>query len=143
MPVSRVTHASLAGKMEAVLVRRSVRLRWAALLLLMVSLTACSPKAVEAPRAVPLEVTEFSITPDAIPARAGERLSFRVSNTGVLEHNVSIQNPSGEEVALLSLLPNQHGTLQVELSTPGEWRIICTLPGHEMAGMTATLTVSP
>ena len=69
--------------------------------------------------------------------------SFRVSNTGVLEHNVSIQDPSGEEIALLTLLMNEHGTLQIEPATPGLWMIICTLPGHEMAGMTATLTVAP
>lgn len=128
--------------MEADLVSRNVRLHWLTLLVMLVALSACSPKPLEAPRAVPLKVTEFTITPDAVTARVGERLSFRVSNTGVLEHNVSIQDPSGEEVALLTLLPNQHGTLQIEPSVAGEWRIICTLPGHEMAGMTATLMVS-
>ncbi len=81
--------------------------------------------------------------PAAISAQVGERISFRVSNKGVLEHNVSIQDPSGEEIALLSLLTKQHGTLQIEPTTPGQWMIICTLPGHEMAGMTATLTVAP
>lgn len=106
-------------------------------------LAGCSPKAPEPPRAVPLKLTEFTITPVEVPAQVGERLSFRVSNRGVLEHDVSIQDPSGKEVALLSLLPNQHGTLQVEPSVAGEWRIVCTLPGHGMAGMTATLTVGP
>ncbi len=120
---------------------RSERLHWVILLVMVVALSACSPKPLEPPRAVPLKVTEFTITPGAVSARVGERLSFRVSNMGVLEHNVSIQDPSGEEVALLSLMPNQHGTLQIEPSTAGEWRIICTLPGHEMAGMSATLTV--
>ncbi len=120
---------------------RSERLHWVILLVMVVALSACSPKPLEPPRAVPLKVTEFTITPGAVSARVGERLSFRVSNMGVLEHNVSIQDPSGEEVALLSLMPNQHGTLQIEPFTAGEWRIICTLPGHEMAGMSATLTV--
>jgi uncharacterized cupredoxin-like copper-binding protein len=91
---------------------------------------------------VSLKLTEFTITPGEISAQVGERLSFRVSNLGVLEHDVWIQDPGGEDVAQLSLMPNQHGTLQVEPSVPGEWRIICTLPGHEMAGMTAALTVS-
>jgi uncharacterized cupredoxin-like copper-binding protein len=131
-----------AGKMEVGLVSRSMRLHLLTLLLMVVALSACSPKPLEPPRAVPLKVTEFTITPDAITARVGERLSFRVSNTGVLEHNVSIQDPNGEEVALLTLLPNQHGTLQIEPTTPGQWMIICTLPGHEMAGMTASLMVS-
>jgi plastocyanin len=106
-------------------------------------LSGCSPRAPEPPRAVPLETTEFSITPGEISAHVGDRLSFRVANMGVLEHNVSIKDPSGDEVALLSLLPNQHGTLQVELPVAGAWKIICTLPGHEMAGMVATLAVSP
>ncbi len=106
-------------------------------------LAGCSPKAPEPPRAVPLKVTEFTINPGEISAQVGERLSFRIANLGVLEHDVSVHDPNGEEVALLSLLPNQHGTLQVEPSMAGEWRIICTLPGHEMAGMTASLSVNP
>ena len=142
MSASRSMGEFKAGKMEADLVSRSVRLHLVALLVMVAAMTACSPKPLEPPRAVSLKVTEFTITPDAITARVGERLSFRVSNMGVLEHNVSIQDPSGEEVALLSLMPNQHGTLQIEPATAGEWKIICSLPGHEMAGMSATLTVS-
>lgn len=130
--------------MEAILLIRIARLRWVIpLLLLMVILSGCAREAPEPPRAVPLEVTEFTITPGAVSARVGERISFRVSNTGVLEHNVSIEDPSGKEVALLSLMTNQHGTLQIEPTTAGQWMIICTLPGHEMAGMTATLQIDP
>ncbi len=121
---------------------RNVRIQWVAVLLLAVSLSGCRSEPLGPPRAVALKVTEFAITPGEISAQVGERISFRVSNKGVLEHNVSIQDPSGEEVALLTLLPKQHGTLQIEPSRAGEWKIICTLPGHEMAGMTATLTVS-
>ena len=122
---------------------RNWRSSWLTALLVMGMLSSCSPKPLEPPRPVPLKLTEFTITPGEISAQVGERLSFRIANLGVLEHNVSIQDPSGEEVALLSVLPNQHGTLQIEPSTAGEWMIICTLPGHEMAGMTASLTVSP
>jgi len=122
---------------------RIVRFRWVAVLLLAVILSGCRGEALGPPRAVALEVTEFTITPSAISAQVGERISFRVSNTGVLEHDVSIQDPSGEKIALLSLMTNQHGTLQIEPSTPGVWMIVCTLPGHEMAGMTATLQVNP
>ncbi|MBM3122437.1 MAG: hypothetical protein FJZ97_09680 [Chloroflexi bacterium] len=118
------------------------RSRLVAVLLLAGQLAGCSPKAPEPLRAVPLEVTEFTITPVEISAQVGDGLSFRIANLGVLEHDVSIRDPNGEEVALLSLLPNQNGTLQVEPSVAGEWRIICTLPGHEMAGMEASLAVS-
>lgn len=118
------------------------RSRLGAAVMVAALVAGCSPKPPEPPRAVPLKLTEFTITPVEVPAQVGERLSFRVSNRGVLEHDVSIQDPSGKEVALLSLLPNQHGTLQVEPSVAGEWRIICTLPGHEMAGMEASLAVS-
>jgi len=129
--------------MEAILVVRIVRFRWVTVLLLAAILSGCSRGTSEPPRAVALKITEFTITPSAISARVGERISFRVSNTGVLEHDVSIQDPDGEEIAFLSLMTNQHGTLQIEPSMPGQWMIICTLPGHEMAGMTATLTVGP
>jgi len=128
------------------LVVRKSRSGCVAVLLLAAVLSGCgsaSPTPLPPPRAVQLELTEFTITPGAVSAEVGERISFRVSNTGVLEHNVSIQDPSGEEIALLSVLPKQHGTLQIEPSIPGLWKIICTLPGHEMAGMTATLTVAP
>jgi len=129
--------------METTLTVRVGRFGWLIVPLLAVLLSGCAPEPLGPPRAVALEVTEFTITPSEISAQVGERISIRVSNKGVLEHNVSIQDPSGEEIALLTLMTNQHGTLQIEPSTPGQWMIICTLPGHEMAGMTATLTVAP
>ena len=129
--------------METMLTFRVGRFGWLIVPLLAVFLSGCAPEPLGPPRAVALEVTEFTITPSAVSAKVGERISFRVSNKGVLEHNVSIQDPSGEEIALLTLVMNEHGTLQIEPATPGLWMIICTLPGHEMAGMTATLTVAP
>ena len=129
--------------METMLTVRVGRIGWLIVPLLAVLLSGCAPEPLRPPRAVALEVTEFTITPSAVSAKVGERISFRVSNKGVLEHNVSIQDPSGEEIALLTLLMNEHGALQIEPTTPGQWMIICSLPGHEMAGMTATLTVAP
>ena len=44
----------------------------------------------------------------------------------------------------------EYSTLEERNNSEGDnnketklWMIICTLPGHEMAGMTATLTVAP
>jgi uncharacterized cupredoxin-like copper-binding protein len=122
---------------------RNARIHHVAVLLLVGILSGCSRGGSLPPRDLLIEVTEFSIVPGSISARVGESLTFTVTNAWVLEHNVSIPDPSGDEVALLSVMPGQQGTLQIEPSTPGEWRIICTFPDHAMGGMTATLAVGP
>ena len=114
-----------------------------ALMLIVGTLAACSSPPSLPPRTLTLELSEFSITPGAFAAQVGEPLTFKVVNTGVLEHNVSISDSSGKEWVMQSVKPGQTTELLLQPSSAGEWAIICTLPGHTMAGMTARMMVDP
>ena len=62
------------------------------------------------------------------------------ANDSGLAHNLYVLDASGNEVGKHLDLPGRgsDGTLTVELA-PGEYRIVCTIPGH--SSMDSTLTV--
>ena len=57
-------------------------------------------------------------------------------NDGTIAHTLDIQNVKGFK---LGIGTTDHGTVDLK---PGTYTIFCDLPGHEAAGMKATLTVS-
>ena len=67
-------------------------------------------------------------------------ITFVVQNTGQAPHNFAIKG-NGVEERLPVLEPGQSATLTVDLS-PGTYEYECTVPGHAMAGMQGTLTVT-
>lgn len=85
---------------------------------------------------IPVELREFSVNMvDEIPVGA----TLQVTNGGSVEHDLAVRGtdigtpmiPAGGAVALdLSSLP------------PGEYEVYCTVPGHDTAGMTKTITIS-
>lgn len=85
---------------------------------------------------VAVTLTEFAIEPSAITVPVGGALS--VTNAGTTAHNVSIE---GTGVRTADLGPGGTASLDVSTLEPGEYQVLCTVPGHGEAGMTATLTV--
>lgn len=82
---------------------------------------------------------EMTVALDKTQASAGT-ITFVVQNTGHAPHNFAISgNGVGEKIPLLE--PGQSATLTVDLS-PGTYEYECTMPGHAMAGMRGTLTVT-
>jgi len=86
--------------------------------------------------AAPVSVTlsEFAITPAAIVAGG----TVNVTNHGSMAHDFSIV---GTDVATALLQPGQSASLDVSGLAPGTYEVICTVSGHEEAGMVASLTV--
>ncbi len=102
---------------------------------------------------------EFTFVPDAITVKAGEEVTINFENTGTIPHSFAILKPgvTPEEVAGASE-DEQHEMLVLEMheltagessaetftapSEPGEYTFICAVPGHALAGMTGTLTVT-
>ena len=85
-----------------------------------------------------VEESEFKIVPQDLAARAG-RLTFQIKNVGTVEHNFVVE---GTAVKLESIQPGETQTAAVDLAA-GTYRMVCTIPGHEEAGMVGTLEVSP
>jgi FtsP/CotA-like multicopper oxidase with cupredoxin domain len=62
-----------------------------------------------------------------------------VVNGGTVPHNLSI---TGADIATSDLAGGESETLDLSSLEPGDYTMICTIPGHEDAGMTGTITVT-
>jgi manganese oxidase len=84
---------------------------------------------------VGIELNDFTISGDlAAPAGA---VSLRVINAGHVAHNLSlVGGPSTPD-----LDAGERATLNLGELAAGSYQLICAVPGHESAGMSATLTV--
>ena len=72
--------------------------------------------------------------PLAVTASGGELL-FRVTNAGMVEHNFVIWDASERTVDEIPVLaPGETQELRVRLK-PGNYRAVCTYPGHRDLGM--------
>lgn len=89
---------------------------------------------------VEVAASEYVFAPATISVAAG-RVAFHVTNTGSEEHEFEIF--LGDQVVdeIEGLVPGLDRTLEVDLA-PGDYTFACKLAGHDLAGMTGTLTVS-
>lgn len=85
------------------------------------------------------EAGQFRFSPDRIEVAAGQQVTFRVLNRGASAHDLAVPDlgvetgqidPGGEKVITFTAPSN-----------PGEYRLVCTVPGHEQLGMRGTLVV--
>ncbi len=69
------------------------------------------------------------------------KITIFAANDSSLPHNLHVLDKDGNDVAKAIDLPSagSSGTEDVEI-TPGEYRIVCQIPGH--TNMDSTLTVS-
>jgi manganese oxidase len=90
----------------------------------------------EAPSAVEVTLSEFDVVPASIEVAAGGTLA--VTNAGSAEHDVAIIDT---DLATPMLAGGESADLALGDLAPGVYEVHCTVPGHDSAGMTATLTV--
>jgi plastocyanin len=102
------------------------------------------PSLVPLPRAIVIEAAEYSFTPNTFTAPIGEVLTFEILNTGTLEHNFVVLDPLGVEVARTSapITVGGMGSVELQVAEAGTYTIVCDIPGHQEAGMQASLTVN-
>ena len=84
-----------------------------------------------------VSLDEFSIGPSAIEIAAGGVLE--VSNTGSAPHDFVVADT---DLATPELAGGESATLDLADLAPGAYEVLCSVPGHEAAGMTGTLTVT-
>ena len=92
--------------------------------------------AANAPATVMVHLSEFKIEPAVITVASGGTL--QIMNMGSMPHNLSIK-----DAQMFSPMVAGGGTGSLALAglAPGDYTIICQVPGHEQSGMTATLHV--
>lgn len=86
-------------------------------------------------------LTDFALDPDRLSAPAGAELTISVTNEGGAPHDFAVDTGTGVEKTPL-LGPGERATLVVPALPPGEYRIFCSVNGHEDLGMVGSLTVS-
>lgn len=95
-----------------------------------------SSTSTSAPAPVAVTLSEYKISPAVISVQTGGSLT--VTNSGTMVHNLSITN--GPKTADLN--PGQSATLDLKSLKAGSYDVICTIPGHEAAGMKAQLAIT-
>lgn len=86
---------------------------------------------------IEVEATEFAFQPDRLVIDAGETVNLTLVNRGRLVHDLSIP---GLDVHLVAT-PGETTTTGLEVSEAGEYRMVCTVPGHAEAGMIGLIVV--
>jgi plastocyanin len=84
--------------------------------------------------AADISMTEYAFDPaDFTVTRGG---TITVTNDGQLPHNYTVMARTTGDVA-----PGSSGELELGDTASGEYKVICTIPGHAEQGMRGTLTV--
>jgi plastocyanin len=86
---------------------------------------------------VEVEAFDFGYSPDPLVLTAGEpvNLVMRVTSGG---HNLRIEG-TGFQLPIVD--EGDAVVAALTVAEPGDYRMVCTVPGHEAAGMVATLQV--
>lgn len=77
----------------------------------------------------------FKLSKTAVPRGT---VIFTVTNNGTVAHDFSFGSRGGGTVLLE---PDDSATLKVTFLKPGNYTYICTVPGHQEAGMIGVLKV--
>jgi|SRR5687767_5814179 uncharacterized cupredoxin-like copper-binding protein len=113
--------------------------------LVVLALAACGsrPSSTLPARSLSVELTEFTITPGDYAAQVGEPLTFVVTNAGVLDHDLTIVDADGEQVAHVPVKSGQTASFEFQPATAAEFQLLCSINGHAKAGMSAPMIVEP
>ena len=90
-------------------------------------------------QAVTVTLTEMQFSPATVRVKAGTPVTLTAANKGVLEHNWHVK--IGNETVQIDARSGQTATKTFTPTTPGTYTVVCTVAGHEQAGMKGTLVV--
>ena len=92
---------------------------------------------VEGARDVTVTAVDIDFQPATLELQAGEAVNVTVVNEGETLHDFTL-----EEAGLhVNVEPGQSVTAGVTIESPGTYRAVCTVPGHEEAGMVVDIEV--
>lgn len=86
---------------------------------------------------VAMTASEFKFTPTSAQVPVGQKVTFTLTNTGVVEHDLTIPGTG----FAISANAGQTTTGEFTFDKPGVFDFFCSIPGHKDAGMKGTLTV--
>ncbi|MER3401541.1 MAG: hypothetical protein C4313_10575 [Thermoflexus sp.] len=93
-----------------------------------------------------IEMGDLYFKPNVLTAKPGQTLEITLENKGALEHNFVLYDQDGKTVLFErdNIQPGRAVKVTVKVpEKPGNYEIVCTVPGHKEGGMVATLRVQP
>jgi uncharacterized cupredoxin-like copper-binding protein len=118
-------------------------------------LAACAAGGNAASKSINVTMTDFQFTPNSFTVPAGQQIHFTATNNGGVEHSFVIMKLGKEikdhftdqdkanvywEQTAIPVGQTVNATF-TSPSQPGDFQIVCAVPGHFEAGMIATLKV--
>jgi uncharacterized cupredoxin-like copper-binding protein len=88
---------------------------------------------------VTVEMSEFKFDPATVTVKVNQPVRVSVRNTGATAHDWTVEGLDRQVKALVQ--PGQTESIQFTPGRTGTFRVVCTQPGHEQAGMTGQLAV--
>ena len=87
---------------------------------------------------VDVKLRNYAFSPRKFEVREGETIEFTLDSIDIL-HSFTV-----EELDIdWHLNKNDMLTEEFTFDQPGEYRLICVIPGHEVLGMRGTIVVAP
>jgi uncharacterized cupredoxin-like copper-binding protein len=123
----------------------------AVILVLVAGLAACGgPSTAE----LAMSMSEFSFSPASATVPAGAEVTLTLTNGGTIEHNWVLLDAGYQAAAPFDADDQANVAAETKVaagevqtfsftapSEAGSYQIVCSIPGHLEAGMTASLTV--
>ena len=82
--------------------------------------------------------------PDDLAITTGQTITFQLTNKATdLQHEMEVFGPDGTAVGEVGPTdPGATGTVTLSFDTPGTYRFVCGIEGHEAAGMVAGFDIT-
>jgi LPXTG-motif cell wall-anchored protein len=91
---------------------------------------------------VMLTEKEFSITPGEFSAPQGQTVQITVTNSGTVEHNLTLEGGGVEKILFdTNLKPGETRTAEYTFAQGGAWEMYCPIDGHKDQGMQGDITI--
>ena len=102
-------------------------------------LAACGSDSQPRPLALTIHAQDIKFDLTTLTARVDQPVNLTYVNQGTLDHAFVVDGLVSEQ----KVKPGETLTFTFTPHTAGAFKFYCAMPGHEMAGMVGTLTVTP
>lgn len=122
------------------------------IILAIMTITACTPASATPSSTLNVELSEFKFTPNTLVIFAGQETTLHLNNNGAVKHDLIILKQGTEahipfhaedyknDILLqVELDPGKSDTITFLFPEEGKYKVVCSIPGHMEAGMSADL----
>lgn len=88
---------------------------------------------------ISVSASEFKFEPATVTVKAGQAVQLSLKNAGLVAHDWTVE-VEGQNIHVHGLV-NQTAAKTFTPQKPGTYKVICSEPGHEQAGMVGQLVV--